>query len=94
MDDQMVFTPILNCEHQDENDGCCHHPKNSTPECHIFCCPKLTPAVGEAFNKSMAEQGYLEHAIKAVVDDYFDEERTTFPIFHHMKNLKAAINDR
>jgi hypothetical protein len=38
-----VFTPINDCEHKDKEDGCCSHPKNMTPECHVDACPRLHP---------------------------------------------------
>lgn len=38
-----VFTPINDCEHKDAQDGCCSHPKNMTPECHVNACPRLHP---------------------------------------------------
>jgi hypothetical protein len=37
----VVFTPIKDCEHKDPVDGCCSHPKNMTPECHVGACPRL-----------------------------------------------------
>lgn len=37
----VVFTPITDCEHKDKEDGCCHHPQNMTPECHVNACPRL-----------------------------------------------------
>ena len=37
----VVFTPITDCSHKDHDDGCCHHPKNMTPECHVHACPRL-----------------------------------------------------
>ena len=37
----LVFSPIKDCEHQDPDDRCCHHPANLTPECHNFACPLL-----------------------------------------------------
>lgn len=40
-----VFTPIIDCEHKDAVDGCCSHPKNMTPECHISACPRLHPRI-------------------------------------------------
>lgn len=36
-----VFRPIVDCEHADTVDGCCNHPKNLTPECHVGACPRL-----------------------------------------------------
>lgn len=37
----VVFTPITDCEHKNAEDGCCSHPKNMTPECHVAACPRL-----------------------------------------------------
>lgn len=37
--------PIVACEHADPEDGTCRHPKNMTPECHVFACPKISPVV-------------------------------------------------
>lgn len=37
----VIFTPITDCEHKDQQDGCCSHPKNMTPECHVAACPRL-----------------------------------------------------
>lgn len=37
----VFFTPIEDCEHKDAVDGCCAHPKNFTPECHVDACPRL-----------------------------------------------------
>jgi hypothetical protein len=39
----VMFTPITDCEHKDAADGCCHHPKNITPECHVDACPRIHP---------------------------------------------------
>lgn len=41
----VVFTPINDCEHKDPEDGCCSHPKNMTPECHVMACPRLHPRI-------------------------------------------------
>lgn len=35
-------TPIPGCEFKNREDGCCSHPKNMTPECHINACPRIT----------------------------------------------------
>lgn len=47
----VVFTPIKDCEFKDKDDGCCHHPKAFTPECHINACLRLHPNIAAAFNK-------------------------------------------
>lgn len=39
------MTPIRDCEYQDPDDGCCLHPDNHTPECHVWACPRLAPFV-------------------------------------------------
>ncbi len=44
-----IFAPLLNCPHQDKEDGCCHHPGQPTPECHVFACPMLDPRIGQKF---------------------------------------------
>ena len=41
MDDEIALPVVKYCEHQSSIDGCCLHPKNHTPECHIFICPLL-----------------------------------------------------
>src|SRR5690606_180995 len=47
----VVFRPIRDCEHADPEDGCCLHPKNQTPECHMNACPRLDARAVSAFNK-------------------------------------------
>lgn len=42
----VVFKPIIDCEFADPKDGCCSHPKNMTPECHVAACPRLHRRVG------------------------------------------------
>lgn len=37
----VIYTPIIDCEYKDHEDGCCSHPKNGTPECHVAACPRL-----------------------------------------------------
>lgn len=32
---------IDNCIHKDTDDGTCGNQKNTTPECHQWCCPEL-----------------------------------------------------
>lgn len=44
-----TFTPIEDCEHKDPEDGCCHHPKNMTPECHVGACPRLHRRIYQAW---------------------------------------------
>lgn len=34
-----VMRPISNCLYGNPNDGCCQHPGNITPECHVDACP-------------------------------------------------------
>lgn len=46
----VVFKPILECEFADPVDGCCSHPKNMTPECHVNACPRLDNRVWKGFN--------------------------------------------
>ncbi len=48
-----TFTPIKDCEHKDADDGCCHHPKNMTPECHVGACPRLHQRIYDAWNASL-----------------------------------------
>lgn len=45
-----VFTPIADCSHKNPEDGCCSHPKNMTPECHVGACPRLHRRILKAFN--------------------------------------------
>lgn len=45
----VVFRPIKDCEHVG-GDGCCCHPKNPTPECHVHACPRLDSRVELAFD--------------------------------------------
>jgi hypothetical protein len=47
----VVFTPITDCEHKEADDGCCHHPKNMTPECHVNACPRLHKNIVKEFNE-------------------------------------------
>jgi hypothetical protein len=44
-----TYTPITDCEHKDAADGCCHHPKNMTPECHVGACPRLHRRIYDAW---------------------------------------------
>lgn len=46
----VVYTPIIDCEHKDAVDGCCSHPKNMTPECHVNACPRLHRLLWQAGN--------------------------------------------
>lgn len=48
-----IFTPIEDCEHKDAADGCCHHPKNLTPECHAGACPRLHKRLYSAWSASL-----------------------------------------
>jgi len=50
----VVFTPIKDCEHKDAVDGCCHHPRNMTPECHVGACPRLHRRIFETWNATPA----------------------------------------
>ena len=45
-----TYTPIKDCEHKDADDGCCHHPKNMTPECHVGACPRLHRRIYDAWS--------------------------------------------
>ena len=56
----VVYTPINDCEHKDHEDGCCSHPKNFTPECHVNACPRLHPLIVKQFNTQPANlrRGY------------------------------------
>ena len=47
-----VFRPIVDCEHADTVDGCCNHPKNLTPECHVGACPRLDKRVRDKWEAS------------------------------------------
>jgi len=46
-----MFTPIVDCEHKDAEDACCHHPRNMTPECHVDACPRLHPRLRAIYDK-------------------------------------------
>lgn len=48
----VVYTPITDCEHKDAVDGCCSHPKNMTPECHVDACPRLHSRLRRAYDQS------------------------------------------
>lgn len=48
-----TFTPITDCEHKDPQDGCCSHPKNMTPECHVGACPRLHRRIYDAWLASL-----------------------------------------
>ena len=42
----LVTPAILGCSYIGEEDGCCNHPDNPTPECWIdderfTCCPRI-----------------------------------------------------
>lgn len=50
MDKSETFTPIIDCEHKDAVDGCCSHPKNCTPECHVWVCPRLNSRIYAQFH--------------------------------------------
>jgi hypothetical protein len=43
------FAPVVDCRYQDKEDGCCSHPKNHTPECHIGACPRIDQRLYEVF---------------------------------------------
>lgn len=47
-DCNVVYTPIKDCEFKNAEDGCCSHPKNMTPECHVNACPRLNPKLQSA----------------------------------------------
>ena len=36
------YTPyIVDCHYMDQEDGCCNHPSNLTPECNGDICPRV-----------------------------------------------------
>lgn len=43
-------TPIEECSYQVE-DKTCDHPKNMTPECHVWCCPRIPQRVFNEIEK-------------------------------------------
>ncbi len=49
-DHPLVFTPITACSCKDPVDGTCHHKCNSTPECHVFACPRLDNRIVKTFD--------------------------------------------
>lgn len=53
-----TYTPITDCEHKDAADGCCHHPKNMTPECHADACPRLHRRIYDAWAQLSQNAGY------------------------------------
>lgn len=52
----VVFKPILDCEFADPVDGCCTHPKNFTPECHVGACPRLDNRVDKGFRQQFERE--------------------------------------
>ena len=49
-DHPTVFTPIKACSCKDPVDGTCRHKGAPTPECHVFCCPRLDNRICNAFD--------------------------------------------
>lgn len=47
-----MFTPITDCEHKDAEDGCCKHPHNMTPECHVNACPRLNRKLERIYDRA------------------------------------------
>jgi len=64
----VFFAPITDCEHKDEDDGCCHHPNNMTPECHCDACPRIDRRLKRSYGAEADRATDQEAAIKTAVD--------------------------
>lgn len=53
--DPTLYVPYQNCGWKDNEDGCCAHPHNATPECHQYACPIKVSKVIKVKKKKCAD---------------------------------------
>jgi len=65
-DAREMVRPVPNCEHANDGDGLCSHPRNMTPECHDGACPRVDDNGNLKVDGNDVAARFLESTFRAI----------------------------